>query len=202
MPRKKKDAPPQIVDAPPADATPIEPTLHTKPLPPDAYDRWAKSMKKTKLNNLDRNLAQSVELTLPQKKFVKNVLNGDNYTEAAKNAGFSPITAKQKGHQLMQKPKIIAAIQVAISKAGITPKLLAKRLREGLDATETKTFAFNGKIMDEKEVADFKERREHIELATKLLGATDKENERDGGKDGKVHVSVVLNAIRQERGLK
>ena len=51
------------------------------------------------------------ELNARQKKFVEHYLATNNATEAAKNAGYSPNTAKQMGTENLSKPAIRRAIE-------------------------------------------------------------------------------------------
>ncbi len=61
-----------------------------------------------------------------------------------------------------------AAIRAAFEKVGITPTLLAKRVKEGLDATSTEVISFKGEVTDKVELVDYSERRQNVELAMRV----------------------------------
>lgn len=68
------------------------------------------------------------------------------------------------------------------------PKLhmsaLAEKLEQGLDATQTKLFAHEGQIVDERELVDYGARHAYLSLATRLAGA-DPTNKIDVTTNGK-----------------
>ena len=169
----------------------------------DGYKRWLKNNQKMKGIPLMPDAEKACLLTPKQAKFAQGILNQELIVDAAIDAGLSANrkTAGELGNRELRKPKVIAAIQLALQQAGITPQLIADRVREGLDAKEIKFFAEKGIVSDEREVVDFSERREMVKVATNLMGADKKEKDVGGPEDKGIHISVVLNAVRKERGL-
>ncbi len=51
-----------------------------------------------------------VEMTDKQKRFVAEYVSCANATQAAKNAGYSMVTAHEQGRQLLGKPHIARAV--------------------------------------------------------------------------------------------
>jgi hypothetical protein len=60
------------------------------------------------------------------------------------------------------------AFRVLLHKAGATDQKLAQRLAEGLDAVETKFFQKEGRVTDSRNVINWSERRNYLELACRI----------------------------------
>lgn len=52
----------------------------------------------------------------------------------------------------------------------VPPELIAQRVREGLDATETKCFVHEGRVIYSRALVNFRERRHYLELAARYGG--------------------------------
>jgi phage terminase small subunit len=113
---------------------------------------------------------KSEKASIRQRKYVKGVLSGKSGRQAAKDAGYSARTADRATVQIESKPAVVQAFKAVLEKAGITDELLARRLREGVDAKETKFFAHQGKVIDKRQTVHHGERRAHVELAMKIKG--------------------------------
>ena len=70
------------------------------------------------------------ELTNKHKRFVRNTIAGMSSAMAASRAGYAP----SYGKNLLQQPAVRTELALQMQKAGITETLLAKKLREGLNA--------------------------------------------------------------------
>jgi len=57
----------------------------------------------------------------------------------------------------------------ALSRAGITPETIAQKLRQGMEATETKLATWEGKFTDRVEVPDNSARFRYVEAGAKIL---------------------------------
>jgi phage terminase small subunit len=64
------------------------------------------------------------------RRFIKNQMKGFNQEQSAVKAGYAP----SYGAQLMNQPIIRNELAAQMAKAGITDTLLAKKLRDGLNA--------------------------------------------------------------------
>jgi phage terminase small subunit len=71
-----------------------------------------------------------MEPTVKHRQFVANVLRGKTAPDAAVGAGFSA----DYGKALMKSPMVKGLLDEAMKKAGIDDYLIARKLREGLDA--------------------------------------------------------------------
>lgn len=136
------------------------------------------------------------DLTSRQRKFVENKTTGQTDREAALNAGYSESMANHSTEKIKASPAVQDAFRRILQKAGVTDSLIAARLREGLDAKETKFFPtlaegkpivgpdglpvvtltgvareqVTGEDVPSVDCIDFSERRGYIELAMKLQG--------------------------------
>lgn len=81
------------------------------------------------------NLDDKKPLTVPQKRYCKNVLKGDNLTVAAQRAG---LMSQGYGSYLMRQPKIRQELARLLETEGVDDARLAKKLDEILDATLVK----------------------------------------------------------------
>lgn len=70
----------------------------------------------------------------------------------------------------VQKPIVQSLLRQALATAGITDELLAKRMREGIDATEDLYLKIGKKIKTIRAVVDMEQRRKYSELALKVRG--------------------------------
>jgi phage terminase small subunit len=127
----------------------------------------------------------SKKLTLKQRRFVSEFTNPEgegfgNQTRAAELAGYSQLAPAQAGHRLMRNGEIEGEVErIASSElnhildaAGVTVKRLAKRLRQSLDAKETKAFIHQktGDIVYSKPMKVHDIRLKAIRLAAELRG--------------------------------
>jgi hypothetical protein len=74
-------------------------------------------------------------------------------------------------------------------------------LREGLDAMETRFFAFRGKVRDTRQVINFAERRAYIELAMEYGGYHQKEKPIEASQPPWRGFPVVLEHIGSQKEL-
>lgn len=108
--------------------------------------------------------------TVKQTKYVRGVVAGKTKKQAALDAGYGPGVAKNPGQKLDANPAVKALFTSLMEKAGVTDHLLACRLYQGLYAMQTKFATHEGILADRRNLVDFAERREMLEIALKLKG--------------------------------
>jgi len=111
------------------------------------------------------------KLTMKQRRFVKEYIKSGNQTLAAKRSyNCNDDTARSLGSSNITKHNIKSAVIKAQEKIGITDSFLAKTLKEGLKAKETKFFADGGKVRDKRNCVDYPTRAKYLEIGHKLRG--------------------------------
>lgn len=129
---------------------------------PKAIRHRSFKKKLTRKNTLPKNATE-----LRKAKFVDGLLDGLSMTQAALKAGYSPVTSRQACTDIMPRCRELfqQALRERISIGG-----LADRIKEGLDAEETKFFAKDGIVTDQRNVKHWGERRQYADLAARLMG--------------------------------
>lgn len=119
----------------------------------------------------DKPKKKDKKLTPRQRNLVKNMAMGMTQTDAARAAGYSEKSARQAGHQAMQK---IAASGVGadlLDRHGLTDDaLVTKYILPLLEAKETKFFQSEGKVTQQVEVNDNVTRRVMVDLVCRIKG--------------------------------
>jgi hypothetical protein len=70
----------------------------------------------------------------------------------------------------LKSPQMREALVEALVSLGVTSDYLAKKIREGLEATDEKFFAHEGVVQDSREVVSWQNRHGYLRTALKLLG--------------------------------
>jgi hypothetical protein len=141
---------------------------------------------------------------LPPKKaaYVRGRIDGKSKKQAALDAGFSNTMAEHAADKI--ETKDVREIFARFIREMIPPEVVARTIAEGLVATETKFFSHEGVVQDQREVADWSERRQYAELAAEYGGyhqpAKDDRGQGDGGpililSAGVQHTQISLMAI-------
>jgi len=127
----------------------------------------------------------SKKLNLRQRRFVAEFTNPEsegfgNQTKAAKLAGYSQLAPGQSGHRVLKNVEVQSEVERITNKelthvfdaAGVTIEKLAKRVRQGLDAKETKAFIHQktGNVVYSKPMKAHDIRLKAIRLACELRG--------------------------------
>ena len=100
-------------------------------------------------------------------KIVKDLQEADgNMAEVARKQGRS----RQAVRQQVMKPYVQQRTADFLEKAGVTDVLLAKKIKEGLNAKVTKLFTRERPTQDSRIIIDFPPRHKYIETALKLKG--------------------------------
>jgi hypothetical protein len=123
---------------------------------------------------------------LPERKrrYLENRIAGMSKYDAGIDAGFTESVSRNAASRI-ETPDVRKAFRELMMVACPAEKL-AKRIQEGLDATETKLFAHDGKVADQREVPHYAERRQYAELAVKYGGYVEE-------KSSNVNVGQALN---------
>jgi phage terminase small subunit len=146
----------------------------------------------------DKQAVDDGRLTIRQSRMAKIISEQTAKTagEAAILAGYSPKTARQGGHQAIERikkraPDILDAIGLTLH------AVIDKSLRPLLTATETRVFQHEGEVTDYVELADNGTRLRATNMALELHGAYPTEQEKQQGSLG-VEV-IVVDIARPDR---
>ncbi len=108
----------------------------------------------------NNQLVEDKPLNRKQNKFKKHVLGGKTVREAAELTGYG----STYGYHLMEQPKMISALQIAIDKEGMDDHFLASRIKHGASAM------IPAKFIGGKNSPDHKTRFPYIKLILNLRG--------------------------------
>lgn len=108
--------------------------------------------------------------SIRQRKFVKGTLAGKSARQAALDAGYAETTANRATVQIAVKPAVQTLLKDVLVKTGLTSAKIAQRLKEGVDAKETKFFAKDGRVTDERTVIDLGMRHQYLQTVMKITG--------------------------------
>jgi hypothetical protein len=122
--------------------------------------------KKTKKKTRSTKAAKPLDAR--EQRYKANRIGGMSMRKAALRAGYSVHMADHAGDKI--EPKVNAELVKAMEAEGITDELLAKRIREGLDAKKTEFGKFKGLIKSTVETIDFSERRQMALSAARIRG--------------------------------
>jgi hypothetical protein len=144
--------------------------------------------RKASLKKLDV-LAQ---LTLRKRLYLDGLAQGKTKQQSALDAGYAESTAKTaKAH--IETADVQGAFAELIQAVIPSEKIVA-RIAEGLDATETKLYAFQGMIFDREDLIAWTERREYAKLAAEFgryfVQTQKTEGEVEHNHSGEVKVTV------------
>ena len=137
--------------------------------------------------------------TFNQMKFIKFYLESGNGADAARKAGYSEKHANTVAQRLLTYVDIQETIERCLKKAGISEELIALKIREGVEATETKFFQKDGEVVTECEVIPWGIRLDYLQFAARLLGLLKEKVEVDPG-DKPIELRVVKRIARKSAG--
>jgi hypothetical protein len=114
------------------------------------------------------------KLTTRQEKYVSGKLAGKTSARAAREAGYAESVARKADAIIGASPAVQRKLRDLLEGVGVTQQLLARRMREGLDAIETKVFqrrfAADGNELISVDCIDYGERRAMVQLCLEYLG--------------------------------
>lgn len=117
---------------------------------------------------------QKPKLTIRQRKWLDAYLETLNASEAARRAGYKCRT--DEGYRVIGSEnltKLNGFLQKWIIEAGFTPARVKAKILEGMEARETKFFAHEGKVTDQREVQAWAIQAKFTEMAAKVLSLFD-----------------------------
>lgn len=127
-----------------------------------------------------------ISLPLRRRAQLKRVLAGEPIGKASLAVGYA---SKATGSRALSDTR--KRIVDAMDHFSLTPEVMVRDyLIPLMNATETKLFAHEGVILDERELADNGTRKDTLRMAFQLRGAFPKE---EGS--GPSHLSITLNNI-------
>ena len=103
-----------------------------------------------------------------ERKYLKARVGGKSKRAAALEAGYSVSMANAAGAKI-EAGNVRDAFR-ALVRQEIPARHIVSRLKEGLDAMETKLFQKDGIVTDSRDLVEFSERRNYLELAAKMGG--------------------------------
>ena len=110
-----------------------------------------------------------------RERYVEGLMDGKTRRRAALDAGFS-VSQAEDAKSRIEGPITQALILRALMDAGVTLKLLAKKMEEGLEATRAQSVSGGqGKPATLKFVADFETRLKYIQHACKIMSVDEPE---------------------------
>jgi hypothetical protein len=112
------------------------------------------------------------------REYVKGVVAGKSKRQAATEAGYSATVASHPGRKLDKQPGVQQLFLDILQHAGVTNELLARRIRDGLDATVVLRETLHAR---REVLIDFSERREMVELMLKTKGLLVDKHEVEAG---------------------
>jgi phage terminase small subunit len=108
------------------------------------------------------------KLTVKEQKLIKGIAAGKSQTQAAKDAGYSPKSAHVIATNTLNKVNVQEALQVALTKHGITLDTAIAPIGKGLHAV--KQNEYTGEITE-----DIKTQMQASDRALKLMGVSNPE---------------------------
>ncbi len=119
------------------------------------------------------------KLTKKQEKLARAIVKdpGASLRDLAKRAGYegNEVNNPHIVYETLKYPHVKARIRELMD---MSPKLqipgLLTKLEEGLEATETKYFAHQGEIIDERTNPDYATRRNYLDTALEMQGAKER----------------------------
>lgn len=115
-------------------------------------------------------------LTIKQIKWLNAYLEHGNATQAARDAGYrcgSENAFGLVGHENIQKLKI--HIEKYLDELELSDGAIKLKIIQGMTATETKFWAYEGKVTDQREVEALGIQARYCELAARVRGLLDTE---------------------------
>ncbi len=138
-----------------------------------------RAYKTTKNGAIDlRSVGQGTALSPKHRRVIRNYTDPNsptegNATKSALAAGYSPISAAQTGSKIVRSVEGERELNRIFEAAGVTTEKLAKRVKQALDAKETKAFLHQatGAVVYSKKMIAHDIRLKAIRLAGEFVGA-------------------------------
>ncbi len=114
------------------------------------------------------NQPRELRLDRRQCLYVEGVAARKSRRRAALDAGYSLSSPNNPGHNIERGS--VREVFAELIRANVPPELIVQRIREGLDAVETKCFVHEGGVIYSRPLVNFTERRHYVELAARMGG--------------------------------
>lgn len=127
-------------------------------------------IKKVDLHAILYGEPRPAKLSYKQNKLLRTIVEHPDMTLAAAGrvAGYGGYAGARGALSSSPVQSALTQFLETLKLSGVTDEKLAKKISEGLNATETKISSYEGTISDTLEVADFSTRKNYVELALKL----------------------------------
>jgi Terminase small subunit len=121
-----------------------------------------------------------MNLTMRQKRFLKEIQRSKSLTKAARRAGYSPKHAGQAGYLALRRigekaPRLLENTEDSLE------EVIEKSIKPGLEATKTTHIKHQGKITAEFVQPDWRARLAMAKLCLRLYGAYPAKTEKRKG---------------------
>jgi len=116
------------------------------------------------------------KLTLKQRRWLDAYLETGNCTEAARRAGYKcrdDRSFSATGLENLEKLRI--HIEKYLDEVGLSDSAVKLKIIQGMNARETKFWAYEGQVTDSREVAAWAVQARYTELAARVRGMLDSE---------------------------
>ncbi len=130
-----------------------------------------KPLEKPKQNQPKKQLGKTKRaLTARAKIIIHEIINGATEAAALKAAGYSDSCVAYRKTEILHNPQIQKTFRDVLDSAGVTDDRIADKIASLMDARETKFFAHQGEIINEKQVDALSIQAEMVQFAAKLRG--------------------------------
>ena len=137
--------------------------------------------------------------TVKERKFLKAYLEGKPLADCAKYAGSRGKdrgSLKVIGHRMLTK--INLSLGEVLDLSGLTDEVIARKIKEGLEADRLYLTSFEGKFTDERTAPDAPTRLKATELLGKLRGYFIDRHELTGNGGGDIILEIKPATERKE----
>ena len=158
-------------------ATSVEPIVQVVPVGPIEPAQEVKKshhkkrvMKKSRGNpNFRKGHANpyQAQLNVRQRKYIKSILAGRSKAESVRIAGYGK---SMDSSHVEQTPKMKNALCEAMVRNGIDEESLSQKIKDGLNANETKFFSHEGIVTDQRDIPNYSVREKYLRDALEVRG--------------------------------
>jgi len=165
--------PARSLEGPTSGATTVPVQVGARGHRPDCVCKMCANIRKAVLNRKPRAEGSGHRI---RKRLKKRAFVGAFATPGSPTFANASASAKALGYpahigQRMLRERDVRSLIVQVQEqVGITDQYLAKRLKEGLEARETKVVTHEGQVTDKVDLPDFHAREKYLQMAHKLRG--------------------------------
>ena len=127
-----------------------------------------------------------------ERRFLKAYLEGKSLAECARYAG----SKGKDNHSLtvigcQMLAKLSLSMEETLTLCGLTDDVLARKIREGLEADRATYASFRGKFLDERRDPDYSARAKYAEMLARLKGLFIDRHELTGREGGDIVLQIA-----------